>query len=200
MTLLLQWLGGGFYLLNKVFLSCSEHTSKNETTARRWRIASWIVYLLGLPPWVIIFIGKHNWIAASVEACGGLTMALGLVMALQRSRQTVSTRLTQSLDYIARIFIVIGFGISLYDFGGITTINQILEIALVTGFLLGTYQLAHKRYSGYLWYVLMHVSCAVLMKIEQNGLLYYMQLVSLIFIIDAYIIAKRKGEQCAVTH
>ena len=67
-NLLLQWLGGGFYLLNKVFLSFSERarTRGLPGAARRWRIAAWAIYLFGLPPWVIIFLGQRNWIAASV--------------------------------------------------------------------------------------------------------------------------------------
>ena len=83
MSELLQWLGGGGYLLNKVFLSFSEHVliKKDFSGARYWRIASWAVYLIGLPPWVIIFISQRNWIAASVEASGLPAMLLGLVTA-----------------------------------------------------------------------------------------------------------------------
>jgi hypothetical protein len=82
---LLQWLWGGFYLLNKIFLSFSEHARNqgNETWARKWRIAAWAVYLAGLPAWIIILVSWRDWIAASVEASGAPAMLLGLVLALR---------------------------------------------------------------------------------------------------------------------
>ncbi|MBI4437971.1 hypothetical protein HY631_03415 [Candidatus Uhrbacteria bacterium] len=52
MDLILQVLAGGFYLLNKAFLWMSERTRRagDVKAGRRWRIASWAVYLAGLPP------------------------------------------------------------------------------------------------------------------------------------------------------
>ncbi len=189
MQLLLQWLGGGFYLLNKIFFSFSERRQRrgDARLAKKWRIASWAVYLVGLPPWVIIFIYWHNWIAASVEASGAPSMVLGLVMAM-RGHQSSPPRW---LNRIAYVCIPIGLAISLYDFGGITTLNQCLEIGLVAGFLIGTYQLALHRYSGYLWYILMHVACGWLMWIQQFPWLAAQQAVSLLFIFDAYWVASR---------
>lgn len=181
---LLQLLAGGFYLLNKVFLSFSERSSSagNGVKARRWRIAAWAVYLIGLPPWVIIFILRHNWIAASVEASGAPAMVLGLVIALQ-GKNKIPPRW---LDHLAVVCIPLGFAYSLYDFGGLNTINQWLEIALVIGFLIGTYLLAKERAGGYLWYVLMHISCGWLMWIQGYPWLFWQQVVSLGFIVDAY--------------
>lgn len=180
----LQWLGGGFYLLNKIFLSFSERARNrgDEAIARKWRIASWVVYLAGLPPWVIIFVSWRNWIAASVEASGVPAMLLGLIIALRGTTKNPP----RWLDHLALVCIPLGFGYSLYDFGGITTINQWLEIGLVLGFLVGTYLLAKERASGYLWYVLMHVTCGWLMWIQGYPWLFLQQLVSLVFIVDAY--------------
>lgn len=125
-------------------------------------------------------------------------MVLGLVIALQGHQKSSSPRLARWLDRIARFLILVGFGISLYDFGGITTFNQVLEIGLVAGFLVGTYLLAHNKPFGYLWYVLMHVSCAWLMKIENRELLFYMQLLSLVFIFDAYLMTRRQKKDLPV--
>ncbi len=188
----LQWLGGGFYLLNKIFLSFSEHARNRgyAAAARRWRIASWAVYLCGLPPWVIIFVSWRDWIAASVEASGAPAMLLGLVTALRGT----TANPPRWLDRLALVCIPAGFAYSLYDFGGLTTPNQWLEIGLVLGFLVGTYLLAKERASGYLWYVLMHVSCGWLMWIQSYPWLFLQQLASLVFIVDAYRVTQQRGQ------
>ena len=98
------------------------------------------------------------------------------------------------LDRLAIICIPLGFTYSLYDFGGLNTINQWLEIGLVLGFLVGIYLLAKHYPSGYLWYdVLMHVSCNWLMWIQSYQWLFIQQLVSLVFIMDAYRVARTQG-------
>lgn len=186
----LQWLGGGFYLLNKLFLSFSEHALNrgDKTKARKWRIASWAVYLVGLPPWVIIFVIRHNWIAASVETSGAPAMLLGLITAFRGTTKNPP----RWLDRIALICIPLGFTYSLYDFGGLNTVNQWLEIGLVIGFLIGTYLLAKERAGGYLWYVLMHITCGWLMWIQGYPWLFFQQVVSLGFIADAYRVAQQR--------
>ena len=186
----LQLLGGGFYLLNKIFLSFSERARNrgDEAKARHWRIASWVVYLVGLPSWVIIFISWRNWIAASVEASGAPAMILGLIIALRGTTKNPP----RWLDRLALVCIPLGFAYSLYDFGGLNTINQWLEIGLVGGFLIGTYLLAKERASGYLWYVLMHVTCGWLMWIQDCPWLFLQQVVSLGFIADAYFMTRRQ--------
>lgn len=85
MPLLLQAIGGSCYLLNKVFFSLSERAQSYQQTsiARRWRIASWTIYIAGLLPWVILFVSRHDWIAASVEGAGAPAMVLGLVRAIR---------------------------------------------------------------------------------------------------------------------
>ncbi len=181
---MLQWLGGGFYLFNKIFFSFSERARNhsNEVITRKWRIASWVVYLAGLPPWVIIFVKERNWIAASVETSGVPAMLLGLVIALRGTTKNPP----RWLDRLALVCIPLGFAYSLYDFGGLNTINQWLEIGLVVGFLIGTYLLAKERAGGYLWYVLMHITCGWLMYIESYPWLFLQQIISLGFIVDAY--------------
>jgi len=188
LEVLLQILGGGFYLLNKIFLSFSERSrlAFQEPQARRWRISSWVVYLLGLPPWVILFIYKHNWIAASVEAAGFPAMVLGLVTSFRGQTKGAP----RWLNRLALVCIVAGFTYSLYDFGGLTVFNQYLEILLVAGYLIGTYLLAKERPTGYLWYIMMHVACGWLVLIEGYPWLAGQQGVSLVFIGYAYWVTR----------
>lgn len=190
MFLALQWLGGACYLLNKVFLLFSERAlSRGQVSdARRWRISSWLVYIVGLPPWVIIFISRRDWIAASVEASGGPAMVLGLVTAFYGLARTPP----RWLDHLAVVSALIGFSYSLHDFGGLRTLGQVLEIGLVLGYLVGTFQLAKHRAQGYLWYMLMHVTCAWLMQRQGYTWLFAQQVVSLGFILWAYIVTLRR--------
>lgn len=190
MDTFLQLWGGLGYLLNKIFLWLSERTRNGgkNASARKWRIASWAICLLGLPPWVIIFVTCQNWIAASVETSGAPAMLLGLIIALRGTTQNPP----RWLDRLALVCIPLGFGYSLYDFGGITTINQWLELGIVLGFLVGTYLLAKEKLGGYLWYLLMHVTCGWLMWIQGYPWLFLQQLVSLIFIMDAWRVARKQ--------
>ena len=184
---ILQVWGGFFFLLNKIFFSRAE---RNEGVRKRvWRIRSWTVYIIGLPAWVIIFVSERNWIAASVETGGATAMILGLIIAMRGLG-----REPRWLNYIALFSVVIGIGYSVYDFSGITTINQVLELCLVAGFLIGTYLLARERPIGYLWFMLMNVSNALLMYIEHFPWLALQQVVSLAFVADAYVMQKRKTQ------
>ncbi|MFH1968106.1 MAG: hypothetical protein ABIJ84_01830 [bacterium] len=96
------------------------------------------------------------------------------------------------LDYVARIVVIIGIAYSLYDFRGITTVNQVLEIGIVVGFLVGTYLLARQKANGYLWFVFMNLSCATLMAIEHYPLLVLQQIISLGFVVDVYAAYRRR--------
>lgn len=191
MHVLLQLLGGGLYLLNKVFLAVSERSRRSgqNDTARTWRIAAWSVYILGLPPWVIIFIQERNWIAASVEASGLPSMILGLLIAYRG----IDAQPPRWLDRLALICIPLGFLYSLWDFGGFDTLKQWLETILVAGYLIGTYLLAKERGNGYLWYILMHLACGYLMWYQGYPWLAAQQAVSLLFIVDAYATQRRKS-------
>ena len=115
-------------------------------------------------------------------------MFLGLVIALRGTTRNKP----RWLDRIALVCIPLGFAYSRYDFGGLNTINQWLEIGLVLGFLIGTYLLANDRASGYLWYVLMHLTCGWLMWIQGYPWLFLQQVVSLGFIVDAYRMTKKR--------
>lgn len=191
MWIVLQWSAGGLYLLNKIFFSFAERARRSgrPRRMRRWKIASWAVYLGGLPPWIILFGHWHNWIAAAVEAAGAPAMALGLANALRG----VGKDPPRWLDWLALAFVPIGFAVSLYDFGGLTKLTQWLEIALVAGYLIGTYDLAKDRMRGYLWFVLMHVACGTLMWKQRSPWLAAQQAVSLLFIADAYITRRRSS-------
>ncbi|MDO8598902.1 MAG: hypothetical protein Q7S02_02240 [bacterium] len=187
----LQWIGGGCYLLNKVFFAVAERTRNRGDVvgAQRWRIAAWAVYLVGLPPWVIILVSWRNWIAAAVEASGAPAMALGLILAWRGDTR----KPPRWLNILALVCAALGFAASIADFGGITTLNQKLEIGLVSGFLVGTNLLAHGRTSGYLWFVLMHVSCGWLMWIQGYPWLLGQQVASFGFIVYAYAVRRRRA-------
>ncbi len=72
--------GGVGYLLNKVCFSRAER-SESIKERRAWLVRSWIVYLSGLPAWIIVFISERNWIAAGVESGGVPAMVGGLIIA-----------------------------------------------------------------------------------------------------------------------
>ncbi len=190
MDLVLQAWGGGLYLLNKVFFAFAE--GRQETTKRKLRILGWAVYLLGVPAWVIILVGKHDWIAASVEAGGVPAMLFGLLNAWQNSGSPNKTLdfATSLVTYAALIF---GVGYSLYDYGGITSGSQILEIGVMIGFLLGSYLLAKNNSYGWLFFMLMNGSMASLMFLQHKPMLSIQQLVSLCFVIYGFTVAMRSS-------
>ena len=183
----LQIWGGMFYLLNKVFFSRSERSS-NEFKKKNWRIRAWIVYLLGLPAWVTIFVLERNWIAAAIEAGGAPAMIIGLSIAIRGQGHEL-----RWLDTLAKIMIGIGLTLSLYDFGGITTLNQVLELGIAVGFLVGTYMLAKEKAQGYFWFMGMNISTAVLMGIQNYPFLMVQQLISLGFVLDAYFVQRARA-------
>ena len=183
----MQLLGGGLYLLQKVFLSVAERAERKNPQNKSWRVWAWIVYLLGLPPWIVIFVWERNWIAAALEASGAPAMILALTIALRGKGRKPGW-----LDRAAFVVIVVGIAYSAYDFGGFTTRTQFLELGIVLGFLIGTYQLAHEKPAGYLWYLLMCSFTAVLMWIQDYPWLFAQQIASLGFIIDAYLAQRRK--------
>jgi len=178
--------GGVFYLLNKIFFSFSER-SRDEVMSRVWRRRAWIVYLTGLPMILALFWLKRNWMAFSVEAGGSAAMVLGIVVASRGIERT-----PKWLDYIALGFAILGIVFSLYDYRGITTVNQLLELGTISGFLIGTYLLAKERPIGYLWYMIMNLATGWLMYIEDYHLMALQQVLSLGFIVDAYLTHKRK--------
>jgi len=183
----LQIWGGLFYLLNKIFFSQAERS--HATSSRMaWRIRSWIVYLAGIPAWVIVFVSEHNWIAASVESGGAPAMIMGLII-VGRGHGTEP----KWLDRIAKLSVLVGIALSIFEFGGINTPYQVLELGIATGFLMGTYMMAKDNAIGYFWLMLGNVSCASLMGIEGYFILMIQQLVSLIFVTDAFLVRRKKN-------
>ena len=180
-----QLWGGGFYLLNKFFFSRAERSATPRTN-RRWRILSWSVYIVGVPAWVIIFVYGHNWMAAAVEAGGGVTMLFGLIAAIG-GRGTIPDWLKKALEVFTYALLGAATYHSIVEYAGITEPTQMLEIGVVAGFLVGTYHLGERQSRGYLWFMLMNGSNAALMFIEHYPLLVLQQLVSLGFVMDAFI-------------
>jgi hypothetical protein len=197
---MLELWGGGFFLLNKIFLWKSERARRYakgigltqrlvKRAGRRWRIAGWAIYLAGLPPWIKIFYDERDWIAMSSSAGGAPAMLLGLILAiigLTKKPEGWLAWLTKILDRLTLLIIPIGLGISIWDLGGLGHLSQWLEIGIVLGYLVGSRELGLERARGYLWYVLMHVSCGWLMFHQDHYGLMVLQIISLFFIADAY--------------
>jgi len=184
MELFLQIWGGGFYLLNKICFAVAE--GRPESGKRRLRISGWSVYLLGLPAWVIILVGKHDWMAAAIEAGGAPAMLFGLINAY-RGEIAPNRRFDRIIAFFTYSFLALGIGYSLYDYGGLTSLSQLLEIGVVIGFLVGSYLLAKKNSTGWLFFMLMNVSTGSLMFLQDKNLLAAQQMVSLCFVIYGYL-------------
>ena len=182
----LQIWGGVFYLLNKAFFSKAER-SETIGGGKIWRIRSWIVYLMGLPAWVVVFVSECNWIAAGVESGGAPAMLVGLMIAWRGHGAE-----PKWLDDIAKLSVSAGLALSMYQFGGIKNLSQFLELGIAAGFLMGTYMMARDNAQGYLWLMLGNVSCASLMGIEGFYVLMTQQLFSLCFVTDAFLARRNK--------
>lgn len=187
---LLQLWGGTYYLLNKLFFSKAERAVSIQYQGK-WRIWAWSTYLIGLPPWVFIFISERNWIAAAVETSGVPAMLLGLSAALQGHTQLHGYAW---LDRVAKLMITIGLGLSFYEFGGLVILNQFLELGIAAGFLMGTYLLAKAKAQGYFWLMVGNMSAALLMMRQGYFLLMTQQCISLVLVIDAYRVRSQKDK------
>ena len=190
MDLLLQIWAGGCYLSNKILFSVSE--SQNEPVRRKLKIVGWVVYILGVPAWVIILVSNHDWIAASIEAGGVPAMLLGLYNTIhhyQKVNQTFN-RLVSISTYSSLAF---GLLYSVYHHGGIASLTQILEVGVMLGFLFGSYLLAKGNSNGWLFFMLMNISMASLMLIQEKPILMAQQLLSLCFVLYGY--TKARGNQ-----
>ena len=186
MDLILQIWGGLFYLTNKICLALAEGQVKSRK--RTLRIFGWLIYILGVPAWVVILILKRDWIAASIEAGGVPAMLLGLCNVLKSSQKP-----NRSVDLIASFFtyafIVFGTGYSLYDYRGITSFSQLLEICVMIGFLLGSFLLAKSRTSGWVLFMLMNGSMGTLMVVQNKPILAFQQAASLCFVVYGFVTA-----------
>lgn len=187
---LLEVWGGASYLVNKVCFSRAER-SADSRSKRLWRIRSWAIYLAGLPAWVTVLFKEHNWIAGAVEAGGAPAMVTGLIIACRgRGREP------RWLDGVARVSVVMGLALSCWEFGGIRTLTQVLELGIAAGFLLGTYLTARESIQGYFWLMLGNVTCAGLMLLEGYFILCAQQLISLVFVIDACLVLGSNNRRC----
>jgi len=192
MDIILQVWGGGFYLLNKIFFALAE--GKNDRTKRQLKIIGWTIYILGVPAWVVILISKHDWIAASIETGGIPSMLFGLFTVYQNAESP-----NRLFDIIASLFtylfLILGVSYSVYDYGGITSVSQILEIGVMIGFLIGSYLLAKNNSYGWLFFMLMNGSMASLMLIQNKPFLSVQQLISLCFVIYGFAIVRKTSRQ-----
>jgi len=96
------------------------------------------------------------------------------------------------LDHLAKVSVVVGLALSVHEFGGIKTLGQVLELGIAAGFLMGTYLMAKDKTHGYFWLMLGNATCAALMGIEGFFLLMTEQVVSLIFVTDAFLVRRKK--------
>lgn len=192
MDLILQIWGGTCYLTNKILFAISE--GKVDSKGNKIRIGGWIVYILGVPPWVIILIKHQNWIAASIEAGGLPAMLLGLYVSWCRNRKPKKWVyiLVAILTYTS---LTIGVGNSVYQHSGITSFSQILEIGVMFGFLLSSYFIAKDNPVGWLFFMLGNISMAALMFMQGKSILMAQQLLSLGFVFYGFKNAINKANQ-----
>lgn len=189
MDFILQFWGGGFYLLNKIFFALAE--DKKPVRRRMMKILGWIFYILGVPAWVIILISKDSWIAASVEIGALPSMLLGLHNVYYPNTPTHKL-LDMFAKYTTYFAIALGVFYSVYTHRGINSLSQLLEICMTVGFLVGSYLLAKHNHYGWLFFMLMNVSMASLMFMQDKPLLMVQQLISLGFTIYGFMVSTRR--------
>ena len=186
--------------LNRIGLF-THSEGKTAIIKRRFKIIGWIIYILGVPAWVIILSLKKDWIAASIEFGGLPAMLFGLYNIYKNSKYP-----NKHLDIIASLFtcasIILGGGVSLYSHHGITSMSQILELGVMIGFLLGSYFMAKNKSYGWIFFMLMNVSMGTLMLIQHKPILSIQQFVSLIFVIYGYWVAikSKKARNNTISH
>ena len=192
MDLILQLWGGLFYLANKICFALAE--GRPQQRKRQLKLLGWCIYILGVPAWVIILVIKHNWIAAAIEAGGLPAMLLGLFNVYKNHTQR--NRLLDTLaPFSTYTFIILGSVYSIYDYGGLRSVSQFLEIGVMIGFLLGSYLLAKNRTCGWLFFMLMNASMGTLMLLQDKPILAFQQGVSLCFVIYGFLIATRDNSK-----
>ncbi len=183
MDLMLQVWGGVSYLTNKILFALSE--GKDEQIKRQLKIIGWAIYILGVPAWVIILIGKQNWIAASIEAGGIPAMLLGLYNTIHNN-QRLLPRFNRVVSFCTYGSLVFGLSLSVWAHGGINSLSQLLEMGVMLGFLLGSYLMAKGNNNGWLFFMLMNLSMAALMLLQGKSILMAQQLLSLCFVIYGF--------------
>jgi hypothetical protein len=116
MDIALQTWGGGFYLINKILFALAE--GKKQKLKRQLKIYGWVIYILGVPAWVIILLSKHNWIAASIEAGGVPSMMFGLYTIYKNSK-TQNRNFDKVASFCTYGSITLGVGYSLFEAVGV---------------------------------------------------------------------------------
>ncbi len=196
-----QILGGVFYLLNKIFLSLGERMAKKiiwisvyrfleslNIDKTKLKIWSWISLLIGIPFWLILFKIQNNSIALALEASAIPSIVIGLIFSVKG----LNKKEPFWIKYVVIYSIVYGLHQSISYYNGINNEIQITEIIMVFTFLIGNYYLTKGKNTGYIYYILMHVSCIYLMYLNEYHGLMWQQLISIGFVVDAYIISKIK--------
>jgi hypothetical protein len=178
----LQIWGGTGYFLAKVLLVRAEFVDND----RNLRLTGWIVYLLGLPAWIILLASRQNWIASAIETAGVPAIILGIVMTWRQNNNP-----NKIIDWSIRVFtclmIILGVSYSIYTFNGIRTFSQILEIIIIFGYLVSNYLLAKRNPFAWLMFMVGLISMSVLMYIQDKPILCIQQLISLIPAIIGFI-------------
>jgi hypothetical protein len=188
----LQVWGGAGYLLAQLLLASAESMNKS----RKRRIAGWLSYLIGIPPWVILLISKNSWIVATIDLGSIPAMILGIATAWKHDAH-VNKIFDRSVKIFTFLMIILGTSYSIYYFRGITTVSQILEIIVTFAFLSGTYLLAKKNPEGWLLFALMCLCMVILMFLQDKILLVVQQGISFIVVITGYIKSVRKQPRSA---
>jgi hypothetical protein len=190
MELFLQCWGGAGYFLAKIFLVRAEFL-ENE---RNCRLIGWIVYLLGLPAWVILLVSRQNWIASAIETAGIPAIILGIVMTWKQSNNP-HTYIDWSIRIFTGFMIVLGTTYSIYTFNGIRTFSQVLEIIIIFGYLVSNYLLAKRNPFAWLMFMVGLISMSILMYIQDKPILCIQQLVSLIPVIIGFVKCMKKAKE-----
>ena len=196
MDVILQIWGGGFYLINKMLFALSEN--KQDIVKKKFKTLGWIIYILGVPAWVIILVGHQNWIAASIEAGAVPAMLLGLYNTYHDHKKP-HKRFNQFVSFSIYGSIVFGLIHSFNLYGGLTSLTQILEIGVMLGFLLGSYYMAKNNANGWLFFMLMNLSMASLMFIQAYPILMAQQLLSFFFVLYGFQQSRQRPQVCNVT-
>jgi hypothetical protein len=182
-------LGVTTYIAQKGLLSFYER-NKNE----KLKYLSWIMLLFGVPAWVVILIYQQNYIFAGVE---GSVFPIVIVKIFEKKIEQAEGLKTW-LDRLCNLIILIGIALSVWAFVyGINTVlmTRLLEVVTSVSFVVGTKYLSQEKLSGYAWYILMHLSCGVLFAYQGYYTFLVMQIISIGFIIDAWVMKKRRRNE-----
>jgi len=111
------------------------------------------------------------------------------VLTAYRGHNSSNRALDLTASISTYVFLILGVCYSVYDYRGITSISQLLEMGVMFGFLTGSYLLAKNNSSGWLFFILMNGSMAALMFMQHKPLLSIQQLVSLGFVLYGFTVS-----------